>query len=67
MPRRKLVTGFLLAAGSLAGSVLVRRRAARKQAHVDLYASDGSMHSFTDGSPEADRLLPIAQDLLATS
>jgi hypothetical protein len=67
MPRRKVVTGVLLAAGSLAGSVLVRRRAARRQAHVDLYASDGSMHSFPDGSPEADRLLPIAQDLLAAS
>jgi hypothetical protein len=67
MPRRKVVTGFMLAAGSLVGSVLVRRRAARKQAHVDLYASDGSMHSFTDGSPEADRLLPIAQELLAAS
>jgi hypothetical protein len=65
MPRRKVVTGFLLAAGSLAGSVLVRRRAARKQEHVDLYSADGSMHSFTDGSPEAGRLLPIAQDLLA--
>jgi hypothetical protein len=46
--------------------MLVRRRAARKQAHVDLYASDGSMQSFTDGSAEADRLLPIAQELLAT-
>ena len=29
MPRRKVVTGFLLAAGSRAGSVLVRRRGAR--------------------------------------
>jgi hypothetical protein len=67
MPPRKLVTGVLLAAGSLAGSVLVRRRAARRQAHVDLYAADGTMHSFTEGSPEADRLLPIAQDLLAAT
>ena len=67
MPPRKLVTGVLLAAGSLAGSVLVRRRAARKQSRVDLYAADGSMHSFTEGSPEADRLLPIAQGLLAAS
>ncbi|HEU5363680.1 MAG TPA: hypothetical protein VFU56_10085 [Gaiellaceae bacterium] len=64
MPPRKLVTGVLLAAGSLAGSVLVRRRAARRQARVDLYAEDGSMHSFTEGSPEADRLLPIANELL---
>ena len=67
MPRRKVVTGFLLAAGSLAGSVLVRRRAARKQAHIDLYASDGSMHSFTEGSPEAERFLHIAHDVLAAS
>jgi hypothetical protein len=65
MPRRKVVTGVLLAAGSLAGSVLVRRRAARRQARVDLYAIDGSMHSFTEGTPEADRLLPIASELLA--
>jgi len=64
MPRRKVVTGFMLAAGSLAGSVLVRRRAARKRERVDLYAEDGSMHSFSEGSPEALRLLPIAHDLL---
>ena len=53
MPRRKVVTGVLLAAGSLAGSVLVRRRAARKRERVDLYADDGSMLSLADGSPEA--------------
>ncbi|MGH3003409.1 MAG: hypothetical protein ACRDM1_12260 [Gaiellaceae bacterium] len=64
MPRRKVVTGFLLAAGSLAGSVLVRRRAARRRERVDLYAEDGSMHSFAEDSPEALRLLPIAHDLL---
>jgi hypothetical protein len=65
MPRRRVVTGVLLAAGSVAGSVLVRRRAARKQARVDLYSSEGTMHSFTEGTPEADRLLPIARELLA--
>jgi hypothetical protein len=41
MPPRKLVTGALLAAGSLAGSVLVRRRAARCRERVDLYADEG--------------------------
>ena len=65
MPPRKLVTGVLLAAGSLAGSVLVRRRAARKRERVDLYGEDGSMVSHTEGTPEADRLLPIAHELLA--
>jgi hypothetical protein len=65
MARRRVVTGVLLAAGSLAGSLLVRRRAARRQARVDLYATDGTMHSFTEGSLEAERLLPIAHELLA--
>ena len=64
MPPRKVVTGFLLAAGSLAGSVLVRRRAARRRERVDLYAEDGSMHSFAEGSSEATSLLPLAHDLL---
>jgi hypothetical protein len=65
MPPRKVVTGFLLAAGSLAGSVLVRRRAARRRERVDLYAEDGSMHSFAEGSSEALRLLPLAHGILS--
>jgi hypothetical protein len=65
MPPRKVVTGMLLAAGSLAGSVLVRRRAARRRERVDLYADDGSMHSYAEGSIEADGLLPIAHEILA--
>jgi hypothetical protein len=65
MPPRKVVTGFLLATGSLAGSVLLRRRAARRRERVDLYADDGSMHSFGEGTAEADRLLPIAHELLS--
>jgi hypothetical protein len=63
MPRRKLATGVLLAAGSVAGSLLVRRRAARRRERVDLYATDGTMVSFADGTPEALRLLPIARAL----
>ncbi len=65
MPPRKLVTGVLLAAGSLAGSVLVRRRAARRREHVDLYAADGSVRSFPEGTTPADRLLPLAHELLS--
>jgi len=64
MPPRKLLTGVMLAAGSLAGSVLYRRRAARRLERVDLYADDGSMASLADGSPDADRLLNVARDLL---
>lgn len=67
MARRKVVTGALLAAGSVAASVLVRRRAARKVERIDLYADDGSMLSLADGSPEASRLLPLARAILADS
>jgi hypothetical protein len=56
---------MLLAAGSLAGSVLVRRRAARRRERVDLYADDGSMQSYAEGTLEAERLLPIAHELLS--
>jgi hypothetical protein len=65
MPPRKVVTGMLLAAGSLAGSVLLRRRAARKRERVDLYLEDGAMVSHAEGTPEAERLLAIAHTLFA--
>jgi hypothetical protein len=65
MPRRKVVTGALLAAGSVAASLLMRRRAARKVERIDLYSEDGSMLSLADGSPEAIRLLPLAREILA--
>jgi hypothetical protein len=45
--------------------VLVRRRAARRRERVDLYAEDGSMHSFAEGSSEALRLLPLAHGILS--
>jgi hypothetical protein len=47
----------------VAGSVLVRRRAARRRERVDLYAEDGSVQSFADDSSEAGILLPIAREL----
>jgi hypothetical protein len=57
---------MMLAAGSLAASVLYRRRAARRRERVDLYAEDGSMASITaEGSPEAERLLSLARELMA--
>ena len=67
MPPHRLFTGMLLAAGSLAGSVLYRRRAARRRERVDVYAEDGSMASLADGSPDAERLLGLARELLAVT
>jgi hypothetical protein len=64
MPRRRLLTGTLLTVGSLAGSLLYRRRAARQRERVDLYADDGSLVSVSDGAPEAARLLSLARQLI---
>ena len=57
---------FLLLAGGIAGAVFLRRRAAPRE-HVDLYYADGSMVSLTPGSPQGDRLLPLARRVLAAA
>jgi hypothetical protein len=62
MPRHRLVTG-LAVAGSLAGAILFRRRARRRE-HLDVYFDDGSMVSLGDGSPEASTVLPLARRIL---
>jgi len=62
---RKTLTLVILVAGSLAGSVLYRRRSARRFERVELYAEDGSMASIADGSAEGERLLTLARDLIA--
>jgi hypothetical protein len=64
---RSFLTGFLLAAGSAAGTVLYRRRAARRRERVELYFADGSMVSLTEGPGDAERLLGHAHELLATA
>jgi hypothetical protein len=67
MARNRLLTGAMLAAGSLVGAVLLRRRAARRRERVDLYFDDGSMVSLVEGTAEADRILPLARDVLAAA
>jgi hypothetical protein len=67
MPRRKVLTGFLLAAGSLAGTIFYRRHVARRRERVDVYFEDGSMVSLTEGSPEAETVLPLARRILETA
>ena len=67
MPRRKVLTGVALAAGSLAGTIFYRRHVARRRERVDVYFEDGSMVSLTEGSPEAATVLPLARRILETA
>jgi len=67
MLRRRIVAGFLLAIGSLAGAALFRRRGSRRRERVDLYFGDGSLASLPQGSPEAARLTALARDFLRTA
>jgi hypothetical protein len=68
MPRRgRLLTGGLLAGCSFAGAVLFRRRFAKRPERVDLYYEDGSMSSVVEGTPDGERLLPLARGVLAAA
>lgn len=54
------------AAGAAAAFSVWRRRSGRR-AHADLYFDDGSMVSLASGDAEADRMLAIAEDLVAAA
>ncbi len=59
--RRAALVGLAVAAAGLAAW----RRSTTAREHVDLYFADGSMVSFAEGTPEAERLLVIARPVLA--
>jgi hypothetical protein len=65
--RRRLLTLVGFATGVVAGTVLYRRTGLRRRERVDLYFDDGSMLSLGDGSPAADRLLPLGRQILETA
>ena len=65
--KRKFLAAFGFASGIVAGSVIFRRSFAKPRDRVDVYFDDGSMVSFVDGSPEAEKLLPVAGDVLAAA
>jgi hypothetical protein len=65
--KRKLLAALGFTTGIFAGSVIFRRSFAKPRERVDIYFDDGSMVSFVDGSPEADKLLPVAVDVLAAA
>ena len=63
MRSRNLLTGMMLGAGSVAGTLLFRRRLARRRERVDVYFGDGSMISLAKPD-EADPLLRRARQIL---
>ena len=64
MPRRKFVAGLALA-GSIAGAIVFRRWARRRE-RIDVYFEDGSMISLGDDAAAAG-ILPLARRILETA
>lgn len=65
MPSPRLLAAF--AAIGVLAAFLIRRRLAGRRTRMDLYFADGSMVSLSDDSPEAQRLLPLAREILSTA
>jgi hypothetical protein len=64
--RRSAAAVLGLVGGLLAGAAFIRRQTAQRE-RADLYYEDGSMLSLTNGSPGAERLLPLAREVLRKS
>jgi hypothetical protein len=64
--RRSSAAILGIVGGMIAGAAFIRRQAAQRD-RVDLYYADGSMLSLTNGAPGADRLLPLAREILRTA
>ena len=66
MRSRNVLTGVPLGAGSAVGTLLLRRRQARRRERVDVYFGNGSMVSLTkadDAEPflaRAHRIIDLA-------
>jgi len=65
--KRKALALAGFATGLFAGTLFYRRSSARRRDRLDVYFADGSMVSFVEGSPEAERLLPLARQALAAA
>jgi hypothetical protein len=64
--RRSAAAVLGVVGGMLVGATFVRRRSAQRE-RVDLYYEDGSMVSLANGSADAERLLPLAREILRKS
>jgi hypothetical protein len=57
------IAGF--ASGALAGTLAYRRLLGKGSERIDIYFDDGSFVTFAGRSPEAARLVPLADRVLA--
>jgi hypothetical protein len=64
--RRSAAAVLGVVGGLLAGAAFIRRQAAQRD-RADLYFEDGSMLSLANGSPGAERLLPLAREIIRTA
>jgi len=65
--RRRFLAVLGFATGLAVGTVLYRRSGRARRDRVDLYFDDGSMVSLGDGTPGAERLLPVARRALSAA
>ena len=66
MRRRALrLIGF--SSGLLAGTLAYRKLFGGRGEGIDVYFDDGSFVTFAAGSPEAERLLPLARQVLVAA
>ena len=63
--KRKALALAGFATGALAGTAAYRRWFGRGSERLDLYFDDGSFVTFDAGSSTAERLLPLAGQVLA--
>ena len=61
--RRSAAAILGLVGGAVAGAAIFRRQAGRRE-RADLYFEDGSMLSLANGSPGADRMIPLAREVI---
>jgi hypothetical protein len=64
--RRSAAAVAGLVGGLLIGAAFIRRQTAQRD-RADLYYENGSMLSLSNGSPGAERLLPLAREVLRKS
>jgi hypothetical protein len=65
--RRKALRLAGFASGLLAGTVVYRQLFGGRGEGIDVYFDDGSFVTFAAGSSEAERLLPLARQVLAAA